>query len=55
MPLRYGAVRDQFARIVGRELLDQFVGLVEHAGHVGEQKEPLGLERAGNCAGKGVH
>ena len=31
-----------------------FLRLVEHAGHVGQQQEPLGLERAGDGAGKSV-
>ena len=39
---------------VDRQLRDQVLRLVEHAGHVGEQQQALGLERAGDGAGEGV-
>src|SRR6516164_5184132 len=48
------SVGDQAARFVGGQLFDQLFRLVEYAGNVGEQQQTLGLERAGNCAGKGV-
>src|ERR1700732_620691 len=38
---RYGAVGDQRAGFVKRELLDEVLRLVEHARHVGEQQQPL--------------
>src|SRR5262245_12400787 len=47
---RNGAVGDQAAGIVGGELLDQLFRLVENAGHVGQDQEPLGLERASDGA-----
>ena len=34
--------------------LDQILVLVEHAGHVGQEQQPLGAERAGDRAGEGV-
>ena len=37
-----------------RQFLDKLLGLVEHARHVGQQQEALGLERAGDGAGEGV-
>ena len=37
-----------------RQLLDQLLVLVEHAGHVGEEQQARGAERAGDGAGEGV-
>src|SRR5277367_3421970 len=34
-----GAVGDQAPRVVDRQLLDESIRLVEHAGHVGQQQE----------------
>ena len=41
-------------RVGDRQILDQLLRLVEHARHVGEQQQALGLERAGDGAGEGV-
>ena len=49
-----GAVGDQLARILHRQFRNQLLRLVEHAGNVGQQQQPLGLQRAGDRAGKGV-
>ena len=48
------AVGDQLSRILHRQFRNQLLRLVEHAGDVGQQQQPLGLERAGHGAGKGV-
>src|ERR1051326_996563 len=47
---RNGAVGNQAARLVDRQLLDELLRLVEHARHVGQQQKTLGLERAGEGA-----
>ena len=37
-----------------RNSLDELLVLVEHAGHVGEQQQPLGAQRPGDGAGERV-
>ena len=51
------AVGDQAARLVDRQFLDQLLRAVEHARHVGEQQQALGLERARDRAREsiGIH
>jgi len=51
---RDGAVGDQPAGIVRRQLADQAFRLVEHARHVGQKQQPLGPERARDRAREGV-
>src|SRR3569832_2732103 len=51
---RNRAVGDQLARILDRKVRNQLLRFVEHAGHVGQEQQPLGLERTGHRAGKGV-
>jgi hypothetical protein len=38
----------------GESCLISLLRFVQHAGHVGEQEEPLGLERTGDRAGERV-
>ena len=51
---RDGAVGDQAARVGDRQFADERLRLVEHARHVGQQQQALGLERAGNGASESV-
>ena len=49
-----GAVADHLARLRDRELGDELLVLVEHAGDVGQQQQALGLHAGGKRAGEGV-
>ncbi len=49
-----GAVGDQPARILDRQFRNQLLRLVEHARHVGQQQQPLRLQRARDRARKSV-
>ena len=45
---------DEAGNIADLQLLNDLLVLVEHARHVGEEDEALGVKRAGDRAGEGV-
>ena len=49
-----GAVADELARFLDRELGNELLLLVEHALDVGQQQQALGLHAGGERAGEGV-